>query len=105
DDVGADVLPLQVGRVTLLGQADLLAVDEESAPLDRNLALKAAMDRIVAQHVSEIVRLQQIVDRDDLDVAEVLHGRAQHIAADAAETIDANLDRHSLPSFSSSVKL
>src|SRR3546814_10769265 len=34
-------------------------------------------------------------DGDDLDVAaEILHRRAQHVAPDAAETVDTNLDRH-----------
>src|SRR5690606_6282129 len=52
-------------------------------------------DRVVAQHVGQVVRLQQVVDCDDLDViAEVLHRRAQHVAPDAAEAVDAHPDRH-----------
>ena len=94
DEVGADVVPLEVGRVAFLRQADLLAVDDQRAAFDLHVALEAAVHRVVLQHVGQVIRLQQIVDRDDLDVAEVLHGGAQHVAADAAEAIDTNLDRH-----------
>ena len=96
DDVGADFVPLQVGRIAFLGQADLLAVDDQGVAFDLHVALEAAVHGVVAQHVGQVVRLQQVVDGDDLDVvAEVLHGRAQHVASDAAEAVDANLDRHS----------
>ncbi len=46
------------------------------------------------EHVGQIFRLQQVIDRDDLDVGKILHRSAEHHAADAAETIDANLDSH-----------
>src|SRR3546814_3486262 len=59
------------------------------------LALEAAVHGVVLQHVGQVVRFQQVVDGDDLDVAaEILHRRAQHVAPDAAETVDTNLDRH-----------
>src|SRR3546814_18230883 len=57
--------------------------------------LEAAVPLVVLQPVCQVVRLQQVVDGDDLDVAaEILHRRAQHVAPDAAETVDTNLDRH-----------
>jgi hypothetical protein len=53
------------------------------------------MDRVVLEHVGQVIRLEQIVDADDLDVvAEILDCRTQHIAADATETVDADLDCH-----------
>src|SRR3546814_1885010 len=62
---------------------------------DLHLALEAAVHGVVLQHVGQVVRFQQVVDGDDLDVAaEILHRRAQHVAPDAAETVDTNLDRH-----------
>jgi hypothetical protein len=51
------------------------------------------MHRVVLEHIGQVVRLEQVVDGNDLDVAEVLHGGAQHIAADAAKTVDADLDQ------------
>src|SRR3546814_139339 len=93
--VHARLVPLQVGRVALLGQADLPAVDDDVAAVDLHLALEAAVHGVVLQHVGQVVRFQQVVDGDDLDVAaEILHRRAQHVAPDAAETVDTNLDRH-----------
>src|SRR5690606_13360378 len=65
---------------------------------DHHLALERPVDRVVAQHVGQVVGLEQVVDRDDLDVlAEVLHRRAQHVAPDAAETVDADPDCHDCP--------
>src|SRR5690606_21726948 len=84
--------------IALGGQADALAVDDEGAVLDGDLALEAAVDRVVLEQVGQVVRLEQVVDADHLDVVtEVLHRRAQDVAPDAPETVDANLDRHFLP--------
>ncbi len=41
DDVGADFVPLQVGRILFGGQADLLAVDDEGVALDSDVTLEA----------------------------------------------------------------
>jgi hypothetical protein len=79
-----------------LRQADALAIDDEGIAFDRDLALEAAMDRIVLQHVGQVVGLELIVDGNDFDVAEILHGGAQHIAANAAEAVDTYLDGHLL---------
>src|SRR5690606_38700350 len=93
--VRADLAPLQVGRVALLGQADAVAVDDQEVAIDGHVGVEAAVHGVVAQHVGQVVRLEQVVDADDLDVlAEVEDGRAEHVAADAAEAIDAYLDRH-----------
>ena len=91
---GADFCPLQVGRVTLLRQADLLAVDNQGIAFDGHFALETAMHTVVLQHVSQVMGFEQVVDANHFDVAEILQGRAQHVAADTAETVDANLDSH-----------
>jgi hypothetical protein len=61
-DVGADLVPLQVGGVLLLRQADLLAVDDQGVAFDADGALEAAVHAVVLQHVGQIVGLQQVVD-------------------------------------------
>src|SRR5690606_30863894 len=94
DDIGAHLVPLQVGRVALLGQADAVAVDHQGVAVDRHVALEAAAHGVVAQHVGQVVRLEQVVDGDDLDVTEILDRRTQDVAADAAEPVDAYLDCH-----------
>ncbi|KAG1240507.1 hypothetical protein G6F68_017593 [Rhizopus microsporus] len=86
-----------VGRVAFLGQADLLAVDQQVVALHRHIGLEAAVHGVVLEHVRQVVRLQQIVDGHDFDVvAEVQHRRAQDVAPDATETVDTNLDCHVL---------
>ncbi len=90
-------VPLQVGRVAFLGQADLLAVDQQVVALHRHVGLETTVHGVVLEHVRQIVRLQQIVDGHDFDVvAEVQHRRAQDVTPDATETVDTNLDCHVL---------
>ena len=43
DDVGADLAPLQLGRILHRGQADALAVDDQRVAVDRDRALEAAV--------------------------------------------------------------
>ncbi len=87
-------LHLRLAGIPLLRQADPLAVDEQRVAVDRDLALEAAVHRVVLQHVGEVLGLEQVVDGDDLDLVEVLHGGAKHHAPDAAEAVDADLDGH-----------
>ena len=94
DYVGTHLAPFQLGRVFDSGQADALAVHDEGAALDRDVAFEAAVYRVVLEHIGPVVGLEQVVDGNDLDVGKVLYGGAQHHAADAPETIDANFDAH-----------
>ena len=93
DDIGADFVPLQIGRILLRGQADLLAVDDQVAAVDFDIGFEFAVDRVILQHVGEVFGFEQVVDPDDFDViAEVLDRSAEDHAADTAETIDTNFD-------------
>ena len=94
DDVGADFIPLQVGRVLLGRQANLLAIDDQGVAIDGDVALEIAMHGVVLQHVGQIVGLQQVVDADHFDPGEILGDGAKRHATDAAETVDANFDSH-----------
>merc|ERR1719171_3395087 len=50
--------------------------------------------RVVLQHVDHVLQVhERIVDRNNLNLR-VGHSRAEHEAADAAETVDAHLRRH-----------
>jgi hypothetical protein len=42
-DVGADLVPLELGRILDGGEADLLAVDHQRAAVDGDVALEAAV--------------------------------------------------------------
>ena len=83
-----------------LGRApDGAVADADAVALDRDLAGEAAVHRIVAQQVRVGFHRRQIVDGDDFDIVAVgLDDGAQDIAADAAEAVDGNANRHiSLP--------
>lgn len=49
--MGTDVTPLDVCGVTLRENGDGLAVDVEFAVLGGNIAFKAAVDRVIFEHV------------------------------------------------------
>lgn len=51
DVIGADFTPFDVCRVTLSKNGDRLPVDVEFAVLSMDIAFKAAVDRVVFEHV------------------------------------------------------
>ncbi|MNT64342.1 hypothetical protein D3C72_2022340 [compost metagenome] len=79
-----------------MGEADGLAVDNDVATFDLDRAFEAAVHAVVLEHVGQVVGFEQVVDGDDFDVGEVLDRAAQHVAPDAAEAVDADLDGHVL---------
>ena len=97
DDVRADFVPLEVGGIFFGRQADLVAIDDEIVPLDLDVFVKTAVHRVILQHVSQIIRIEEVVDADDLNVAEALDCSAENHTADAAKTIDAYFDGHLKP--------
>ena len=93
-DVHADVAPRQVGRVALLEDLDLLAVDGDRAATLGDLAGEPAQDRVVLQEVGERRVVGDVVDRDDVDVRVRLVRRPEEVAPDPPEAVDADLDCH-----------
>ena len=63
-----------------------------------DLGLAGAVHRVVLQHIGEILGGAQVVDAHNLDFG-VIQAGAEHHAADAAKTIDANFDAHVNDSF------
>src|SRR6185369_14216121 len=89
-EVGADRVPAQLGRVLDGAEPDPPAIDDQMVTVDRNLAGELAVHRVVFQHVGEVVRGQQIVDADDLEVRKLSFagdGPEGH-ASDPAEAVD-----------------
>lgn len=93
DVIRADLVPLEVGGVALGGDADGLAVNDELAVLDLDGALEAAVGRVILEHVSHVVGVEQVVNTYNLDVV-ALAGGAEDETADASETVDTDLDCH-----------
>ncbi|RNC37429.1 ribosomal protein L35a, partial [Trypanosoma cruzi] len=92
----ADLIPLEIGGIALTCHADLLAVDDKSTFPHLHHAAVATVRGVILQHVRHVIRVQQIVNANNLNVVAVLRGAEDH-SADAAKAIDANLDGHFFP--------
>ena len=58
-----------------------------------HLVVEAAVNGVIFQHVSQILRVEQIVDADYLDVIrKFVDCSAEYHAADTAESIDTNFN-------------
>jgi hypothetical protein len=86
---------------------DVLAVDNEDVILRfvgggllrADFALEAALDGIIFEQISEIVRRNDIADGDHLDVLAhqtLFDQRPEHQASNAAEPVNCNFDCHIL---------
>ncbi|MHC2730800.1 hypothetical protein ACVIEO_004309 [Rhizobium leguminosarum] len=100
-DVDAEFAVRKRCRILDRRDLDRLAVaDDDRVALDLHRCREAAVDRVVAQQVGVGFNRAEIVDGDDFDVgAAGFDDGAKDVAADAAETVDGNLDCHvhSLP--------
>ncbi len=96
-DVSADFVPLESGGIFDGSEADFVAVDDEVIALDRNVAFEAAVDRVVFEHVGEILGFKEIVDADDLDVvAEIFYRCTKDHAPNASEAVDTDFNHDDL---------
>ena len=94
-DVHAHLAPAQVVGVTLVREFDFFAIDDQRVFCEVDAAIKAAMHAVVLQHVGQIIGGLGVVDADDLDVVEtVFECGTQSQAANAPESVDAQLDGH-----------
>ena len=106
DDVDAERAPRQLGRVALREHLDAVAVDDHRVAVDLDLARELAVRGVVARQVRVRLRAAEVVDRDDLDpvlLAALVVG-PEHVASDAAEAVDADLEGHDTYSEKSELK-
>src|SRR5262249_11894059 len=97
DEIHAELLPRKTGRVPLGENAHRRSLDHDRVALGAYVSRKRPVHRIVLQQVSEGLRIGDVVDGDELERGLVETG-TQHVAADAAETVDADADpRHGRP--------
>ena len=95
DNVNAQSAPSDVGGVFFGENLNLVAIDDHVVAIDLDVVLELAMNGIVLQHVSEIIRVEKVVDTDNLNViCEVFHSSAEHHTADTTETIDTEFKSH-----------
>merc|ERR1719253_134410 len=94
DVVDLGGLPRDLRRVAHAREADRQAVDDERGAVgaDLHIAGEAAVDRVVLEQVLQVLRRARAVDVLH-DERLALHRDAHDLAADAAEAVDAELDR------------
>ena len=94
-DIDAEFLPRQLGRVLHRRDLDLAVAAADRIALDLYLAREAAVNGIKAQQMGVGLDRSEIVHRHDLDiVASRLDDGTQHVAADPAEPVDGDPNRH-----------
>lgn len=96
-DVDTEPGPRQLRRFALGEHSDATAVDSEDVPVDSNRATEPACRRVIGEQPREGGGLREVVDGDDLQVAVAFEQRAQHIASDAAESIDGDASHEWCP--------
>ena len=88
-DVGTDFVPFQSGWIFDGSEADFVAVYDEVIALDRDFAFETTVNRVVFEHVSEILGFKKIVDADNLNVlAEIFDRCTEDHSPDASEAVD-----------------
>ena len=95
-----DVAPGQFLRVADGGDADRAAADVDGVAGNGDGARELAVDGVIANEMRIGLDRAEVVDGNDFDVgAAGLDDGAQHVAADAAKTVDGNFHSHfgSLP--------
>ena len=95
-DIDAEIAPRQFRRITFGQHLDAIAIDDQVAAIDTDLARETSMRGVVLGQVRIGRRVAEIIHRDDLDLAGALClvQCAQHVATDTTVTIDGDLDRH-----------
>src|SRR5579875_1155122 len=86
--VHAEVAPWQGGRVAFGEGLDLLAVDDERTVAGADLAVVAPVDGVVPEQVGEVVRVGDVVDRDEVEFAAFVEQDLQGGPADSSQTVD-----------------
>ena len=99
DDVCAHACPVEVLGVAVLEGLDAVAVEDEVAVLGAGLVKGNALAGVVLGQVGSALQVGGVVDGHHLDFRIGLRD-AEDQAADAAKTVDANLDGHVKGSFS-----
>ena len=94
-DLHAEVAPRDLGGIGDGEDAQLLAVDGDAVVGVLDVVRDRAMHRVVLQQIRERRGVGEIVDGDEFDVELSLERGADHVASDAPETVDSNLDHGS----------
>ena len=93
NNVNTDFAPTQVSRITLSGNANSFAVYNQVAVFNFNGTVEATVGRVVLQHVSHVLNVDQVVDTNNFDVR-TLTSQTEYETTDTAKTVNTYFDRH-----------
>src|SRR5271165_4028205 len=86
DDLRPYRRPVQLRRVLLGEDLDLLAIDGNRVRLSGNLVGKIAQDRVVLQKMGQCLGIGEIVDGNEIQIR-IVESCAKNIPANAAKTV------------------
>ncbi len=89
--VHSQVLPRQLRRILLRQHLHFVAIDDDGALGGLDIAIEAAMHRIVFQQVRQGLRIGEVVHCHEVQLSPTqLLCRPDHVSTDAPEPIDSN---------------
>jgi hypothetical protein len=91
--VDPERLPGQLGGIALGQHLDGACAHLEAAVLRLHVVGERAVHGVVLQEVGQGLRVRDVVDRDEVELR-LAECRAEYVAADTSETVDADTDRH-----------
>src|ERR1035437_2057635 len=94
DDVDAEILPGQLGRIGDLQDLDGPAVDDDRVVGVGDGAVEVAIGGVVGEEERVHRNVHDVVDGYDFELGRALEDRLQRLPADAAETVDADANCH-----------
>ena len=97
-DIDSELSPRKLRRVALAHELDLVVAGADHAVAGLDRQIERPEHGIVLQKVRHRLRVADVVRRDELQIAAALERRAEEVAPDAPETVDAYADlRHCRP--------
>jgi hypothetical protein len=98
-DVDSEVAPRQLAGLSLGKHLELVAPGCDLSVRGLDTVREPPVVRVVLEQMRHRLRVAEVVDRDDVELAAALEKCAEEVAPDPPETVDANSCRHSLLSW------
>ena len=97
NDVYTECAPGDVCGILLAEDLDLVAVNDEVVALNLDVMVEDAVYGVELEHVSEVIRIEEVVDTYNTDVlCEIFNGGAENHTADAAKTVNTKFNHNLL---------
>ena len=88
DHLHAEIFPGQIARIALLQDLNLMPADDDVLGVVPDLAIEFPVDRVPLEEMRQGLGVGEVVDGGDAFDVALVH-RAQDVASDSAEAVDA----------------